>query len=102
MKQKQVLTASALAACLALLGLIGLRHLSYIEAVPGLEILLGIIAMPGIFVEVILEVVFSPQGFHDGQTFAWIVSPSNLVFYCTFFLFLIKSFSNRSARAVRY
>jgi hypothetical protein len=30
--------------------------------------------MPGIFIEVLLEAAFSPQGFHDGQSFAWIVS----------------------------
>jgi hypothetical protein len=87
--------ASAAATCLAFLGWIGLRHFSYIEAVPGLGILLGIIAMPGIFVEGILESALSPQGFHDGITFSWIVSPSNLVFYLMLSLLVIKTFNSR-------
>jgi hypothetical protein len=95
-KQKQILMASAVAMCSAFLGWIGLRHVSYIEAVPGLEILLGMIAMPGIFVEVLLEAAFSPQGFHDGKTFARIVSPSNLALYFTFSLMLIKGFRGES------
>jgi hypothetical protein len=86
----QMLTAVMSAICVALLGWVGVRHSSYIEAVPGLEILLGIIAMPGVFVEVLLEVAFSPQGGHDGQTFAWVVTPSNLVIYFAFARLLIK------------
>jgi len=96
MKQKQILTALAVATFAAFLGWIGLRHVSYIEAFPGLGILLGMVAMPGIFVEVLLEAAVSPQGFHDGKTFAWIVAPSNLVLYFTFSVLLIKTFKGRS------
>jgi hypothetical protein len=93
---KQLFRAAAAAMCVASLAWVGVRHVSYIEAIPGLEIFLGIIAMPGTFVEVVLEVLFSPQGFHDGKTFAWIVPPSNLILYFALALFLIKSFEGRS------
>jgi hypothetical protein len=88
--QVRVIAAFAIAACAACLGWISLRHVPYIETVPGLGIVLGIIAMPGILVEGIFEAAFSPQGFHDGKTFAWIVTPSNLVLYFAFTLFLMK------------
>jgi hypothetical protein len=101
MKQKQVLPALATGTFLTLLGLIGLRHVSYVEAVPGLGIFLGVVAMPGILVEVILEGSLSPQGFHDGQTFAWIVSPANLVIYFMLSQLLIKSFHSRSAKTTQ-
>jgi predicted Abi (CAAX) family protease len=100
--QQRVVTAFAIAACAASLGWFGLQHAPYIEALPGLGILLGIIAIPGIFIEVIFEVAFSPQGFHDGITFAWIVTPSNLVLYFAFALLLMKTFRGvRQGRVAR-
>ena len=86
--QRQVLMASVVGLCMAFLGWLGLGQASYIEAVPGLGIFLTILALPGVLVEIILAVAFSPQGGHDNQTFAWIVFPSNAVFYFTFFLLL--------------
>jgi hypothetical protein len=88
--QERVIAAFAIAACAACLRWVGLRHVLYIEAFPGLGILLGIIAMPGVLVEGIFEAAFSPQGFHDGKTFAWIVTPSNLVLYFTLALLVMK------------
>jgi hypothetical protein len=86
--QRQVLVASVVGLCMAFLGWLGLGHVSYIDAVPGLGIFLSILAMPGALVDVIFAVALSPQGGHDNQTFAWIVFPSNAVFYFTFFLLL--------------
>jgi hypothetical protein len=40
--------------------------------------------------------MFSPRGFHDDETFARVVTPSNLVLYFTFALLLMKMF--RGAR----
>jgi hypothetical protein len=94
--QERVIAAFAVATCAACLGWVGLRHVPYIETVPGLEILLGVIAMPGIFIEVILDAAFSPHGIHDDETFAWVVTPSNLVLYFTFALLAMKLF--RGAR----
>ena len=94
--KKQILTALAVATPAAFLGWIGLRHVSYVEAVPGLGILLAIVAMPGIFIEVLLEAAFSPQGLHDGVTFAWIVTPANLALYFAFSVLLIKIFKGPS------
>jgi succinate-acetate transporter protein len=85
--QRQVLVASVAGLGMAFLGWLGLGQASYIEAVPGLGIFLSILAMPGGLVEIIVEVA-TLHGFHDGQTFAWIVFPSNAVFYFTFFLLL--------------
>jgi succinate-acetate transporter protein len=72
---------------MAFFGWLGLRHVSYIDAVPGLGIFLGILAIPGVVVDIIFEVA-TLHGFHDGETFAWIVFPSNAIFYFTFFLLL--------------
>jgi len=96
MKQKQILTAIAVATFAAFLGWIGLRHVTYIAAVPGLWILLATVAMPGILIEVLLEAAFSPQGFHDGVTFAWIVTPANLALYFAFSVLLMKIFKGPS------
>jgi hypothetical protein len=85
--QRQVLAASAAGLWMAFLGWPGLRNPSYIEAVPGLGTFLGIIAIPGVVVGIIFDVA-NLHGFHDGETFAWIVFPSNAVFYFTFFLLL--------------
>jgi Na+/proline symporter len=85
--QRQVLTASVAGLCLAFLGWLGLRHVSFIDAVPGLGIFLGIIAIPGVAVEIIFEVA-TLHGFHDGETFAWLVFPSNAALYFTVFLLL--------------
>ena len=100
--QRQVLTASVAGLSMAFLGWLGLVHVSYIEAVPGLGIFLTILALPGVLVEVILAVAFSPQGGHDNQTFAWMVFPSNVVLYFTFFLLLNRMWvsyrQNRNSR----
>ncbi len=90
--QERFITALAVATCAAFLGWVALRHFPYVETLPGLEILLGIIAMPGIFVEVILAAAFSPQGIHDDITFAWVVTPSNLFLYFIFAFLLMKTF----------
>jgi hypothetical protein len=72
---------------MAFLGWLGLGQASYIEAVPGLGIFLTILALPGALVDVIFAVA-TLHGFHDGESFAWLVFPSNVVFYFTFFLLL--------------
>jgi predicted Abi (CAAX) family protease len=90
--QVRVIAAFGIAACAACLGWVGLRHVPYIETVPGLEIFLGVIAMPGIFTEVIFTAMFSTHGIHDDETFAWVVTPSNLVLYFTFALLVMKMF----------
>jgi hypothetical protein len=66
-----------------------MQDVSYIDAVPGLGIFLGIIAMPGLLVEIIFEVA-TLHGFHDGETFAWVVFPANVVLYFIFFVLLTK------------
>jgi hypothetical protein len=66
-----------------------MQHVSYIDAVPGLGIFLNFLAIPGGLVEIILEVA-TLHGFHDGETFAWVVFPANVVLYFTFFVLLTK------------
>jgi hypothetical protein len=72
---------------MAFLGWLGPGQTSYIDAVPGLGIFLTVLALPGVLVDVILAVA-TLHGFHDGDTFAWIAFPSNVVLYFTFFLVL--------------
>ena len=48
----------------------------------------GLLAMPGVLFSVVVAAVFSPQGFHGGDDFSWLVGPVNLVFYFIVFFFL--------------
>lgn len=98
-QKKQVLLASVLAVALATLGWIGMKHLPYIDVAWGVEIFLAVIAMPGVVVEAALEAVFSPQGIHDGQAFAWVVYPSNLILYYIVSLFVLRGFRVLSKKA---
>ena len=86
--QRQVFKALS-AVTVASLGWIGMQHVSYIDAVPGLGIFLNFLAMPGGLVEIIVEVL-TLHGFHDGETFAWVVFPANVVLYFTFFVLFPK------------
>jgi hypothetical protein len=86
--QTQVFRALS-AAILAFLGWIGTQNISYIDAVPGLGIFLGIIAMPGILVGIIFDFATS-HGLHDNETFAWVVFPSNVILYFIFFALMAK------------
>lgn len=86
--QRQVFRALS-AVTLASLGWIGMHHVSYIDAVPGLGIFLNFLTIPGVAVEIIVEVA-TLHGFHDGETFAWVVFPANVVLYFTFFALVPK------------
>jgi hypothetical protein len=48
----------------------------------------GLLAMPGVFFSVAVAVIFSPQGFHGGDDYSWLVVPVNSVFYFLVFFFL--------------
>lgn len=62
------------------------HHVPHIGSLPGFNALGGVLAMPGILVEVLVAATFSPQGFHGGEQFWWVSLPANWLLY--FFLFL--------------
>jgi len=47
----------------------------------------GLLAMPGVLFSVAVAAIFSPQGFHGGDDFSWLVVPVNSVFYFLVFFF---------------
>lgn len=53
----------------------------YVDAIPGFKIIEAFFALPGGFVAVIAAMLFSPQGFHGGDQFVWVVFPANLIIY---------------------
>ena len=57
------------------------RYVAYIGALPGFDILAGILAMPGILFAVLLAAVFSPQGFHGAERFIMFAPPVNWLGY---------------------
>jgi H+/Cl- antiporter ClcA len=52
--------------------------------------LAGLLAMPGVLFSVAVAAIFSPQGFHGGDDFTWIVVPVNLLFYFLLFFLLLR------------
>lgn len=46
--------------------------------------------MPGVLLSVAVAATFSPQGFHGGDEFSWIVVPANLLFYFLLFFLLLR------------
>ena len=39
----------------------------------------ALLAMPGFFIATVVAAIFSPQGFHGGSDFSWLISPTNFV-----------------------
>jgi hypothetical protein len=58
----------------------------------------ALLAMPGIFFSVAVAAIFSPQGFHGGDDYSWLVVPVNFMFYfIVFFLLFHRRKSSRTA-----
>jgi hypothetical protein len=62
----------------------------YVDAIRGFKIVEAFFGLPGVFVAVIAAMLFSPQGFHGGDQFVWVIFPANLIIY---FVFLTMWFS---------
>jgi hypothetical protein len=82
-KPKSLILPVAVATIFSLLGWLGLpgRPPIYLDALPGFKIFLALLAMPGTLVAVALAMVFSPQGGHGADQFAWIIPPANWFIY---------------------
>lgn len=82
-KAKRLLPPVAIATVFSLLGWLGLpgRPPIYLDALPGFTIFLAFLAMPGTAFAAALAMVFSPQGVHGVNQFAWTIPPVNWFIY---------------------
>jgi hypothetical protein len=82
-KVRSLLLPFTIATVFSLIGWFGMpdRTPTNLDAIPGVSILKAFFALPGIFFAVAVAAVFSPQGFHGGDQFLWIVLPANWIIY---------------------
>jgi len=71
------------------------RYVAYIGALPGFDILAGILAMPGILFAVLLAAVFSLQGFHGAEQFIIFAPPVNWLGYFLLFFAISRRRAHR-------
>ncbi len=50
----------------------------------------ALLAMPGALFCAAVAAILSPQGFHGSDDFAWIIVPTNLLFYFLLFFVLLR------------
>jgi hypothetical protein len=51
----------------------------------------AILSLPGSYLAVFFAAIFSPQGFHGGDDFSWVVAPFDLLFYFALSFLLVRS-----------
>lgn len=94
-KSKMLFLSAALATFITYIGWAG-THLPsswlpyYIVGLPGFDIFAGLLSMPGIFLAVFLAMIFSPQGGHGEDQFAWLIPPVNWLFYFLLFFAIFR------------
>jgi hypothetical protein len=69
----------------------------YVDAIRGFKIVEAFFGLPGVFVAVIAAMLFSPQGFHGGDQFVWVIFPANLIIYFVFFYHVVLENAARIA-----
>jgi hypothetical protein len=99
-KVRSLFLPFTIATVFSLIGRFGMpdRTPTYLDAIPGVSILEAFFALPGGFFAVAVAAVFSPQGFHGGDQFLWIVLPANWIIYFGLTIF-VRSLRIRKADA---
>jgi hypothetical protein len=88
---KTLLLGSIIAACLTTFaGWAALHLVPQAQAWHWLIYLVGLLYLPGVLFSVAVAAIFSPQGFHGGDSFSWLVVPVNLLLYSLFFFHLFR------------
>jgi hypothetical protein len=82
---------AVLAIAFSTIGWLGMpdRRVIFADAIPGIKELEVMFALPGGLLAALVSMIFSPQGGHGLDQFAWLIFPINLVIYFGLFNYLL-------------